>query len=80
MVLMVLTMGFVAALKVFPSTTLNDMCSQLLSFENRDAMLSNGQAPGSFTSSVNVASRHSNPIFGGGPTLPPPPTPSHGPQ
>ncbi|KAK1670537.1 hypothetical protein QYE76_058696 [Lolium multiflorum] len=72
--------GFVAALKVVPSTTLNDMCSQLLSYENRDAMLSNGQAPGSFTSSVNVVVRHPNPYFGGGHARPPPPTPSYGPQ
>jgi hypothetical protein len=70
--------GFVAALKVVPSTTLNDMCSQLLSYENCDAMLSNSQAPGSFTSPVNVAARHPSP-YGGGPARPPPPPPSYGP-
>jgi hypothetical protein len=76
--------GFVAALKIVPSTTLNDMCSQLLSYENREAMLSTtGQASGSFMSSVNAAPRVPNPVYGGGPPRPsaqapymPPPAPT----
>jgi hypothetical protein len=59
---------FVAALKVVPSTSLNDMCSQLLSYETRDTMLSTtGPASGSFMSSVNAASRVPNHAYGGGP-------------
>jgi hypothetical protein len=71
---------FVAALKVVPSTSLNDMCSQLLSYENHDAMLSTtGQASESFMSSVNAASRVPNPGNGGGVPRPlaPAPYPHH---
>jgi hypothetical protein len=50
--------SLVAAINVVPSTTLNDMCSQVLACEHRDNMLqSTGEAPGSFTSSVNAAPR-----------------------
>ncbi|KAK1617180.1 hypothetical protein QYE76_022697 [Lolium multiflorum] len=81
----------VAAINVVPSTSLSDMCSQLLAAENRDSMLqSTGQAPGSFTSSVNAATRFPSPPYGGGsarPPLPPsyypyqpPPMPQYAPQ
>jgi hypothetical protein len=50
--------SLVAAINAVPSTTLNDMCSQVLACEHRDNMLqSTGEAPGSFTSSVNAAPR-----------------------
>jgi hypothetical protein len=65
--------SLVAAVNVVPSTTLNDMCSQLLSCENRDAMLqSTDQATWGFTSSVNAASRRP-PAYGAAPPRPPPP-------
>jgi hypothetical protein len=68
--------GFVAALKVVPSTSLNDMCSQLLSYENRDAMLSTtGQTTSGFMSSVNAVPRVPSTGYGGGPPRPSGPAP-----
>jgi hypothetical protein len=69
--------SLVAAINDVPSTSLNDTCTQLLSCETRDAMLqSTGQAPGSFTSSINAASRRP-PNYGVSPPRPPPPPPSY---
>jgi hypothetical protein len=66
--------NLVAAINDVPSTSLNDMCSQILSCETRDQMLhTSGQAaPTSFMSSVNVVARQPNP-YGGGFARPSPP-------
>lgn len=49
--------SLVAAINVVPTTALNDMCSQLLSCENHDAMLLlTSQDPSGFISSINAAS------------------------
>ncbi|KAK1616455.1 hypothetical protein QYE76_021972 [Lolium multiflorum] len=81
--------SLVAAINAVPSTTLNDMCSQILSCENRDQMLqTSGQVQGSFTSSVNVAARqqYSSPAGGFRPSSPqplyeyPPPQSPYAPQ
>ncbi|KAK1682055.1 hypothetical protein QYE76_042903 [Lolium multiflorum] len=65
--------ALVATINVVPSTSLNDMCSQLLSCETRDNMLlSTGQSSGSsFMSSVNAAPRRPSQPFGRGQTRPP---------
>jgi hypothetical protein len=49
--------ALVASINVVPSTSLNDICSQLLSYETRDKMLlSTRKSPGSsFMSSINAA-------------------------
>jgi hypothetical protein len=66
--------NLVAAINAVPSTSLNDMCSQILSCETRDQMLqTSGQAaPTSFMSLVNVVARQPNP-YGGGFARPPQP-------
>ncbi|KAK1629044.1 hypothetical protein QYE76_003359 [Lolium multiflorum] len=66
--------SLVAAINDVPSTSLNDMCSQILSCETHDQMLqTSGQAaPTSFMSSVNVVARQPNP-YGGGFSRPPQP-------
>nr|XP_051221145.1 uncharacterized protein LOC127339321 [Lolium perenne] len=74
--------NLVAAINAVPSTSLHDMCSQILSCETRDQMLrTSGQAaPTSFMSSTNVMARQPNP-YGGGFARPPQPsyTPSQQP-
>ena len=58
----------VASINYVPSTTLQDMYSQLTSFEHRQRMLAeSGQLVGSFTSSANAAFRggFSRPNSGG---------------
>ena len=60
----------VASINSVPSTTLNDMCSQLTSFDHRQRMLAeSGNIVGSFTSSEHAASRgrgsFSRPNYGG---------------
>jgi hypothetical protein len=48
----------VASINAVPSTTLNDMCSQLLSYEYRENMLAaSGQGTNTFTSSINAVPR-----------------------
>ncbi|KAK1686807.1 hypothetical protein QYE76_047655 [Lolium multiflorum] len=48
----------VTSINANPSTTLGDMCSQLLSYESRESMLvATGQNTGTFTSSINAAPR-----------------------
>jgi hypothetical protein len=79
--------NLVAAINDVPSTSLNDMCSQILSCETRDQMLhTSGQAaPTSFMSSVNVVARQPNP-YGGGfarpsqPAYAPPQQPAYAPS
>ncbi|KAK1699529.1 hypothetical protein QYE76_016226 [Lolium multiflorum] len=57
--------NLIASINTVPSTTLSDMFSQLLACENHDAMLlSTGETPASFTSSVNAASQRPLCIMG----------------
>jgi hypothetical protein len=50
--------SLVVAIRAFPTTIPHDICSQLLSHEDRDAMLlATGQACRSFMSSINVVPR-----------------------
>jgi hypothetical protein len=57
--------SLVVVIRVIPTITTHDMCSQLLSHEDRDAMLlSTGLVPGGFTSFVNVVPRHPFKLLG----------------